>query len=59
MGHYGSLHDREQAQPVIVRVDPPEAVLASMVQVLEDYYQPEEGKLFLAPFIGKGGLKKR
>lgn len=47
MGHYASLHDREQAPPGCgCWVDPPEAVAANMVQVLKDYYQLEEGEEF-------------
>lgn len=33
-------------QAVVVRVDPPEAVTANMVQVIKDYYQLEEGEEF-------------
>lgn len=33
-------------QAVVVRVDPPEAVAANMVQVIKDYYQLEEGEEF-------------
>ncbi|MCJ1349341.1 hypothetical protein MMC31_007577 [Peltigera leucophlebia] len=58
MGHYASLHDREQAPPVTIRVDPPEAVPANMVQVLEDYYQPEENLLQL-PSYGKEGPRRQ
>ncbi|MCJ1345426.1 hypothetical protein MMC31_003633 [Peltigera leucophlebia] len=57
MGHYASLQDREQAPPVTIRVDPLKAVPANMVQVLENYYQPEEN-LFSAPVIRKGRVEK-
>lgn len=58
IGYCASLHDHEQDSPVIARANPPEAAPADMVQVLENYYQLEEERLFSAPVIKKGRVEK-